>query len=530
MKEFAQLFAALDQTMKTSEKVSAMVDYFSRADAADAAWAVYFLSGRKPRQIVKTRLLREWARECAAVPDWLFVECYEAVGDLAETISLLLPPPECSDDRPLSACVSQLQSLATMPEPDQKKAVLSAWNRLNASERFLWNKLIMGGLRVGVSQSLVIRALAKVSGVPPTIIAHCLMGNWLPTPEFYTTLIASELRERTPSQPYPFFLAYPLEDPLEQLGQPADWQAEWKWDGIRAQIVRRASDCFIWSRGEELVTERYPEVAAAARRLPEGTVLDGELLPWKNGQVRPFAELQKRIGRKLLTKKFLAEIPVVFLAYDLLEHAESDCRCQPLCQRRTLLETLIQTINEPHLLLSELIAFTTWQELTMIRQQSRQRSVEGLMLKRRDSPYRVGRVRGDWWKWKIEPWTIDAVLTAAQRGHGKRASLYTDYTFSVWDQGRLVTIAKAYSGLSDAEIREVDAFIRANTLEKFGPVRTVKPELVFELGFEGIQPSTRHKSGIAVRFPRILRPRFDKSWKDADSLDTLKRFLNQVSS
>lgn len=575
MRAFAQLYAELDETTKTSEKVDALVRYFAAVPPADAAWALYFLSGRKIRQVISTPRLREWALEATGLPDWLFGESYDAVGDFAETVALLLPEPRVQglgfkgqDERsqalnsepwPLSTWVEgRLLPLRAADEATQRSELLRAWDELDSRERFIWNKLITGGLRVGVSQLLVTRALAKVSGVEQPAVAHRLMGTWEPTAAFYEQLLAADTRDADASQPYPFFLAYPIESNAEaELGAIDAWQAEWKWDGIRAQLIRRDGQTFLWSRGEELISERFPELTALGELLPDGTVIDGEVLPWIGEAVQPFAQLQKRIGRKLLTKKILDEVPVILLAYDLLEHGGRDLRSQPLEARRAQLEDLIvgssttgsfttkdtkDTKDEyvssdlrvlrvlrgnlsGALRLSPTVSAPTWAELARQREESRDRNVEGLMLKRLGSPYRVGRVRGDWWKWKIAPYTIDAVLIYAQRGSGKRASLYTDYTFGVWDGGKLIPFAKAYSGLTDAEIRKVDAFVRRNTVETFGPVRTVTPELVFELAFEGIQRSTRHKSGIAVRFPRMLRWRTDKKPEDADSLETIQAML-----
>jgi DNA ligase-1 len=528
---FARLYADLDSTTKTNDKVAALVRYFRQATPADAAWAIAFLSGRRPKRLVNATLLRQWATEQSGLPEWLFDECYDQVGDLAETIALLLPAATESDDRMLAQWVeSQLLPLQSQDDETRKATILDAWRRLDAGPRFVWNKLITGAFRVGVSQLLVVRALADVSDVSAATISHRLMGDWSASADFYERLIAPDDAGTDPSRPYPFFLSHPIEKPVADLGPVGDWQAEWKWDGIRAQLIRRQGQSFVWTRGEELVTDRYPELTAMADRLPDGTVLDGELLPWADGRVRPFAELQKRIGRKTVTKKLLAEIPVVLLAYDLLEHDGTDLRESPLRERRNHLETVVTSIGDPRLAISETLAATSWADLAMLRQSSRERGVEGLMLKRLDSPYRVGRVTGDWWKWKVEPLTMDAVLTAAQRGHGKRAGLYTDYTFAVWDNDKLVTIAKAYSGLTDQEIREVDAFVKANTLESFGPVRTVTPQLVFEIGFEGINASTRHKSGLAVRFPRILRRRTDKSIRDADTIERLRKLLGGSAS
>ena len=526
MKTFTQLYTALDATTKTNAKVDALVAYFEQAKPEDAAWAVYFLTGRKLPQAVPTKRLREWAREQADIAEWMFDECYHAVGDLAETIALLLPESNNAIDVPFHDVVeTQLKTLRKLPEEEQREIVLEAWKNFATKERFVWNKLITGSFRVGVSQLLVTRALARVATLQSDIVAHRLMGHWEPTPEFYNRLVAQDNGEVLISRPYPFFLAHPWEADIATLGEPESWHAEWKWDGIRSELVRRGGQSFLWSRGEELVTERYPEIIDVGRFLPDGTVIDGELLPWNKAGILPFAALQKRIGRKTIGKKLLADVPVILMAYDLLEWQGDDIREQPLTMRRHWLETLINDLQHPALKLSPSVPFQSWDELTTTRIESRERQVEGLMLKRKESPYRVGRVRGDWWKWKVEPYTIDAVLIYAQAGHGKRSGLFTDYTFGVWNDGQLVPIAKAYSGLTDAEIRQVDAFVRKNTKEKFGPVRTVTPELVFELGFEGIQRSTRHKSGIATRFPRMLRWRQDKRPEDADTLQLVHELL-----
>ena len=527
MKAFADLYTLLDETTKTTAKVRALREYFAHVPAEDAAWAVFFLIGRKPRQVVRSGLLRTWAALAAGVPPWLFQESYDAVGDVAETIALLLPPPERSSDSPLSYWIEKrLLPLRGQSEEEQHAAMLQAWGELTPHQRFVWNKLISGGFRVGVSQQLVMRALAEVGGVDPTVVAHRLMGDWEPSPAFFTNLVTDNPHDASLSRPYPFFLAFALEQPVELLGDRARWQAEWKWDGIRCQLIQRSGHTFLWSRGEELVTERYPEIAAVGDILPGGTVIDGEILPWKDERPLPFAQLQKRIGRKNLSRSILAQVPVIVMAYDLLEYQGADIRIWPLKERRHKLVELIKTIDSPRLRLSMVVDAPTWEKLTSARGASRDVQAEGLMLKDRDSAYGVGRRRGDWWKWKVAPHTIDAVLIAAQRGSGKRASLYTDYTFGVWDKGCLVTIAKAYSGLTDAEIREVDAFVRRNMVEKFGPVRTVKPELVFELAFEGLNLSSRHKSGLAVRFPRILRWRTDKEAAEADTLESVRALLS----
>ena len=534
MKAFADLYAALDETTKTTEKVQALCDYFGRVPPADAAWAVYFLIGRKPRRVVPTPKLRAWAIAAADIPDWLFQECYDAVGDLAETIALLLPPPLETSQEPLSDWVTRrLLPLRDQDPETQRRLILEAWSALDQNQRFLWNKLISGAFRVGVSQQLVTRALGAVAGLDPAVVAHRLMGDWEPSAEFFQALLARDSSDADASRPYPFYLAYPLDQAPSTLGELSEWIAEWKWDGIRCQLIRRQGHTYLWSRGEELVTERYPELAAVGDALPEGTVLDGEILPFKDGRVQPFAMLQRRIGRKQVSKAILTQVPVVIMVYDLLERFGTDIRTWPLERRRQALEEIVADFarESPQLAsrlqLSATISAASWAELEETRALSRKRGAEGLMLKRRASLYGVGRRRGDWSKWKVEPYTIDAVLLLAQRGSGKRASLYTDYTFGVWDRvgGTLVPIAKAYSGLNDEEIRRVDAFIRRNMIEKFGPVRTVKPELVFELAFEGLNRSNRHKSGIAVRFPRIVRWRVDKTPAEADTLETVRALL-----
>jgi DNA ligase-1 len=528
MKAFAELYAAIDSTTRTNAKTAAMVEYFSRAAPRDAAWAAWFLTGHKPRQAVPTKRLHLWAADAAELPLWLFEESYDAVGDLAETIALVLPPPVGdTDDVALHEWIEErVLPLRALGEAEQKARLLACWAALGPAERFVFNKLITGAFRVGVSSLLVVRAIAEVTNIDAKAIAHRLAGEWPPTEEAWTALVSPEGGEMHASKPYPFFLAHPLEGGPEALGTRDDWLAEWKWDGIRAQLVKRGGEAFLWSRGDEPIAHAFPEIVAEAAKLPD-CVLDGEVLAWKDGNVRSFATLQKRLGRKDPGKKMLADNPVAFLAYDLLEFEGADWRDRPLHERRQKMKDVIESIpGGSRFETSSLVRAPSWETLALARQESRSRGTEGLMLKRRDSPYGVGRTRGDWWKWKVEPYTLDAVLMYAQRGHGKRASLYTDYTFGLWKDGELVPFAKAYSGLTDEEIREVDGFIRKNTLEKFGPVRTVKPFMVFELGFEGIQLSKRHKSGIAVRFPRMLRIRADKRIEDADTLATAQALIS----
>lgn len=542
MREFARLYADLDETTATNRKLEALQDYFEHAAPENAAWAVYFLAGGKPRQAVPTKVLREAAIAYAGLDEWLFEECHAAVGDTAETIAHILPAPKRHSDVGLAVWMEERIGPLRGADPGFiREKLFEYWDELTWRERFLFVKLIGGGFRVGVSKLLVTRALAAIAAVDAKLIAQRLMG-WTdgrvrPTATGFLQLIAaqSEIEHKLRGgQPYPFFLAHQLQGEPSELGDMADWQVEWKYDGIRAQLVRRGGQNYLWSRGEDLITERFPELAALS--LPEGTVVDGEVLIWTGGDApAPFADLQKRIGRKTLSSKLLAELPAVLLAYDLLELDGVDLRSLPQHERRALLETLVTGVAKPQLRISPLVTADTWDDLAGLREESRARGVEGMMLKARNSRYGVGRTKdvGTWWKWKIDPYAVDAVLIYAQPGSGRRASLYTDYTFAVWDgegeQRRLVPFAKAYSGLTDAEIRQVDATIRRTTVEKFGPVRSVKPTMVFELGFEGIALSPRHKAGIAVRFPRILRRRDDKAVEEADTLDTLKGLLQAAS-
>ena len=527
MRRFADLYAALDSTNSTRAKLTVLSAYFQSVDAADGAWAVYLLSGGKPRQAVPARFMWQLAADVAGIPHWLFTECYAAVGDFAETVAHVLPDPGQPSELPLAQWVeARLLTLRGLPEAELRARLMQYWRELDDRGRLVWNKLITGSFRVGVSRQLVVRALAEVAGIDAKLMAERLTGNWTPSAAAYRALLEASDTGRRVGQPYPFFLAHPLEMPLTELGDIASWQAEWKWDGIRAQLIRRAGETFLWSRGDDLITERFPEITQAAAGLPDGTVLDGEVLGWQDNGPLPFAALQTRIGRKSLTARVLEQTPAAFLAYDLLETGAEDVRHWPLRERRTALERVLQSADADTLMLSPAIDAQNWAELEAMHMQARTRSVEGLMLKRRDAPYGVGRTRGPWWKWKIEPYSVDAVLVYAQRGHGRRASLYTDYTFALWDAGELVPFAKAYSGLTDAEIRKVDNFIRSNTREKFGPVRSVTPELVCEIGFEGLQISKRHRAGIAVRFPRILRLRMDKTTEQADSMDRLRAMLN----
>lgn len=539
MRHFAALVAKLGTTTKTNEKLDALVQYFSVADDRDKVWVIAIFSGRRPRRAVNTTQLATYCVELAKLPFWMFDECWHTVGDLAETIALLLPENEAAynerrdDERPLYYYIEQLKRIEKEEEPVRKKFILESWAELNRSERFVFNKLITGSFRIGVSQKAMVNALAKATGAEASVIAHRISGNWDPGTITFDELTGEEAHATDLSKPYPFYLAYALEDEPASLGNPEDWQVEWKWDGIRGLIIKRQGELFVWSRGEELMTEKFPEYHSLQYLLPDGIALDGEIISLPPAEADattfrrplPFSSLQTRIGRKNVTKKQLQEAPAGFIVYDLLEYEGEDWRSRPLSERRSKLEALMAQWNHTALELSPVVHFENWENLKTLREQSREMNAEGFMIKKRSSIYQVGRKRGDWWKWKIDPLTIDAVMIYAQKGAGRRSGLYTDYTFAVWDGDKLVPFTKAYSGLTDKEFAQVDAFVKRNSLEKFGPVRTVKPELVFELAFEGIAASNRHKSGVALRFPRMLRWRKDKTVTEINTLEDLKRML-----
>ena len=509
MKQFAELVKILGTSTKTNDKLAALVEYFASADDKDKVWVIALFSGRKPRRAVNTTQLITWCIEFAGLPGWLFGESYHTVGDLAETISLLLPETvtanQQGENMPLYLYIDTFRKIEKQDESIKREFIVDSWRKMDQNERFVFNKLITGAFRIGVSQKMMVNALAKFTSLEPSVIAHRISGNWDPSDTTFAQLLNDSPAITDYSKPYPFYLAYALDDSPSSLGVPFEWQVEWKWDGIRGQVIKRNNQLFVWSRGEELMTEKFPEYHCLKDLLPDGTVLDGEIIPSVDKKPLPFALLQTRIGRKNVTKKNLQETPITFFAYDLLEYNYEDWRNRPLSERRKQLENIIAPLTTPVIILSPVVEFSDWSELEALRKTSRENGAEGFMMKRKSSIYQVGRKTGDWWKWKIDPLVIDCVMVYAEKGSGRRSNLYTAYTFAVKDGDKLIPFTRAYSGLTDKEFNEVDAFVKRNSLEKFGPVRTVKPELVFEIAFEGIAASNRHKSGVALRFPRINR-------------------------
>ena len=525
MKHFAELILALESSNKTTAKIDAMVHYLQTADEKDKLWFLALFTGKRPKRPINSNFLKLWALEIIQLPEWLFLESYSSVGDLGETLSLILPAPENNIDKSLNQWITELIDLKDKTDAEKKEYVLTSWNGLDYTERFIFNKLIGGSFRVGVSKKLLINALAKYSGIEASQLMHSIMGKWAIEEVNFEDLIQGTNINPDNSKPYPFCLAYPLEKKPEELGEVEEWQVEYKWDGIRGQFIKRNGEVFIWSRGEELVNAQFPELVAAFEKMEGNFVLDGEILAVADNEVLNFNELQKRLNRKTISAKMMKEIPINTFVYDILEYESEDLREKPLVERRLLLEKLIENSELENIKISEVIIAKSWEELAEVREKSRENNSEGLMLKQKDSHYHSGRKKGDWWKWKVDALTIDAVLIYAQKGSGRRSGFYTDYTFAVKKEDQLVTIAKAYSGLTDKEIMEVSRFVTKNSIEKFGPVRTVKAELVFEIAFEGIGFSNRHKSGVALRFPRILRWRKDKTVKDIDDIEEVKKLI-----
>jgi DNA ligase-1 len=543
------LYTRLLDTTRTDARATALADYFRAAPPADAAWALFLLSGRKLGPIARAPQLRAWAAEIAGVPGWLLDESHAVSGDLAETLALVLPdhklndketgrqgeretspphalspglPVSSSEEQPLSTWLEdRLLPLRDRDESALRAGVVAGWRELDAAGRLVWNRLLMGGLRA-MSQPLLVRALADASGVDPAAIAHRLANDWSPTPEFYTELLGGDTHDADLSRPYPFCLAQPLPGDPEALGEIAAWRVEWLWEGARAQLIRRAGQTFLWARAvgdgndaETLVGGQFPALVEQGDQLPEGTAIDGVIRAGPEGAPE-------------------------LVALDLLEAGSRDVRVLPLEQRIARLQEVVASgmvpaADQPERQLPLWVAppleASAWDDVAALWSQARAHGAGGLVMKRRDAPYQAGRQSGDWWAWPVAPFTINAVLIYAQRGIGRYASMYSEYTFGVWGDTQaegapgLVPIAKTSAGLPEPEIRRIDVFVRRNVIEKFGPVRTVRPELVFELAFEGIEQSARHKSGLVVRRPRILRRRPDMPADQAATLDMVRRLL-----
>lgn len=529
MKTLSKLYFNLDATNSTLEKQRILVEFFKAHAKEDTLWLVGLFTHRRSPRIVNTRVLRQWASDVSSTPLWLLEESYHIVGDLAETLALLVSKGKKSSlpNTSLAHWMQTYQSLQKASELEIKNFVLSMWQQMDYKESFVFHKIITGGMRVGVSDKLMSKALAKFLEKDENEITYRLTGNWKPWNTTFERLFILKDKEAALSKPYPFYLAYPVDDDIEKLGAEINWTAEYKWDGIRGQLILRNQNTYLWSRGEEEILNSFPEFKDYAQFNTHDIVLDGELLAYKDHPL-PFNQLQKRLGRKNPGKKICKNIPVFFMVYDVFEYQREDIRHLSLSKRKNIIKQWHQlnALSMPNILLSPELPFSHWKELKTLQSNARENHAEGLMLKKQGSAYLTGRKKGEWWKWKVEPLHFDGVLTYAMRGHGRRANLYTDFTFAVWKNNELITVCKAYSGLTDEELKEVDRFVKKNTLEKYGPVRKVKPELVFEIAFEGIAESNRHKSGLAMRFPRIARFRKDKTIEEADQIENLRNLLS----
>ena len=558
MKRFSRLVIELAETRRTSAKVALLENYLREAPAADVAHVLGFLVGRRRPRRLPTRRLREWLAESIELPEWLVAACHEHVGDLAETLAILAEDIEdradagVADDGPSLDEVMQQYVLTPdlQAERTAQPRIIEAWRRFDRDERFVLHKLLGGGFRMGVGRALVIEALARVAEVDPAVMAHRLAGDPRLDAARVTRLLSGVDDTDDAARPYPLALATPIEmapsaggvanDPAAitaALGDVSDWQIEPKWDGIRGQLVRRGSTIALWSRHDEPIDRSFPEIVGSAAGLSHDVVLDGEVIAVEDAAPRPFAELQRRLGTTRVEPMLFGGTPVAFIAFDLLELDGVDLRSEALEQRRHRLETLLRDRDplDP-IRLGPIVEVHSWSTAAEVRAESRRRRIEGLVVKRRSSPYRGGRVRGDWWKWKIDPFTADLVMTAARLGHGRRAGLYTDYTLAAWtghdtpdDPRRLVTVASAYSGLEDREISTLDAWIRRSTVGRRGPVRLVEPTVVMEVAFEAVRESDRHRGGIALRFPRIVRIRADKRAEEADEVGTIAALVDPAS-
>ena len=558
-RSFGNLINNLEQCNSTKKKINLISVFIKDIDPRDGSWILLLLMSTRQKRVITGRRLKDILQASFRMPSWLIDDCFAQVGDSAETISLLWPQLkseltdaniECSEvynklfnepkeSKPLHWWMETLlPAIKDATETTQNRLILKLWSDIADQDHYLTNKLITGGFRNGVSKGLVVKSIAQAYELDESTVLERLMKPIEINNIWFQELTHPVSINRTDrgAIPYPFYLASPVEIEKIKETPPADWRLEYKWDGIRGQLIKRDTGAYLWSRGEELVNHVFPEIIEMAENLPDGTVLDGEILCWQKDVRKPmaFASLQRRLGRKTVNKKLLKECPTVFLAYDILEHKSIDIRAYNLRDRLKLLESVQLNYNHPCLVIDNEKEFAEWEELIQLRDRARLEGAEGLMIKKISSHYLSGRKRGYWWKYKHDPMTLDAVLIYAQAGTGKRANLFTDYTFALWDDSnknskdrKLVTFAKAYSGLNNSELMELDKWIRTHTIERYGPTRVVEQKQIFEIAFEGVMESKRHKCGLAVRFPRIHRWRIDKPVMEADCIEQAQALLKQ---
>lgn len=523
MKFYAELYKALKRNNRESDILELLIDYFSKVCERDKIWTLYILSEGKVKKKFRSQLLKECACEYTGIPDWLFEESYRFTGDLIETLSLILPEKETDSHRTLSGWMDFVNTINLTDESEMKEKIIKAWKDLDHSEKYVFNKLITGSLRSGLKDKVLIKALSEFFNIEPNIIARRLKSEWHPDKISFKELFSGDDPNDVISKPYAFFTEEVMETESEELGLPGDWLAEWKFTGIRVQIIFRQGDIFIWTEDEDLITDKFPEFENLKNILPEGTVFEGVLLCYGNGKPLPLTYLKTRTGRKNINRKTMIEFPVVFIAYDILEYNGNDIRHKVLAERKEIISNIKSQISNSELLkFSQEINFKDWEELRKMRAKSGDFKAKGILLKKKIS-VRLPECKDKFLIWKPEPLSIDTVLIYAMKG--ERTDLFTEYTFGIWDEGKLVSIAKVNSGLTEVEIREVSEFVKNNTLEKFGPVRTVKPELVFEIAFESISESKRHKSGLVLHLPGITRWKKDKKIEEVFILENLKKLI-----
>jgi len=540
MKAFADLWATLEGQLSEARSAQILARYLQQTSAEDAAWAIYLLCGKKPKKLLSARELVEYFLQTSGTPGWLFWESDDVVGDVNETIALLndtfMDETASQQNRNENShpqqnslafwMENQLNTLAEVAQSQRPAFLGNCWQKLGYREAFIINRILTGTWKSNLPLKTIAQALSIVSGQEPMTLMHRLKADWLPNKVFYAKLIAEDQPTFQTEQKFSFGEFKPLEESsIESLGAVEDWWLAWQWEGLRVQCIRRADDCFLWSQNGELVTDRFPELHEMAQKLPEGTILEGVIVACSGQAPLPLADLQPRLGGKSVNRKMMESCPVAFVATDLQLLANEDMRNLPAQQRKTRLAQLANDIGFP-LVHFPRIEIDQWAHARKLLQEARQHHAEGLSLQRLNSPYPIQNQQADWWSWKVQPHTINAILLYAKMEMaGRSQKQTTEYTFAVWHEDQLVPVARTGIGLPPEEAELLDGWIRANTYERFGPVRSVEPFHVYEIAFDGITPSKRHKCGFVLREPRIINPRPHTPIEEASRLEDLHRLL-----
>lgn len=524
MKRFAELCAILESTANAREKMAALTVYFQDAPPPDAIWAIRLLLGWKPSRIATSQTLRRWARECVQFPDWLFEESCAAVGNLLETLALLIPLPDTPGDVPLHVRMQRdLLPLRDLTENEQRAAVSAAWTQMDAQQRFVWNTLLTGGFRPHVSEKTLIRALSAWRGLPTTVLACRLKQEWEPTVAGYRALFSHDIAALDSSQLYPFQRWYEEPPARGASGAIGDWRIDWHRNGMRAQLIKRGSSVFLWSDDHVIVNDTFPEICEAMAAMTDGTVLDGVITAWSADGPLHRAELERRMKRKRLTKKFKHEVPVRYWVYDLLEIQGEDVRTQPFRQRIHQAAGIIPTEVGSVIHLAEPLEAASWHRLHALRNDARRHGADGVLLRRWTASACPSTRKADQWRvWKADPLTAPVVLVYVQALNAASGQRSVEGTFAAWDGGDLVPVAKTSAGFSDEDVNAIEEFAKQHTVERFGPVRSLKAELVFTLAFDSVSLSTRRKSGLVLHHPRVAGRLLDASIHDAERIAILR--------